>query len=115
MANGNYFLKKHQLLKLLCSILQFTLLYQVKDGSSNKSFGIEVARLAGFPSEVLEDAKTYLETAEMPLLRNSKVLDGDEVASFIANYVQTNDKKRKQEMRDEMKSKIAKLMEEESN
>lgn len=89
---------------------QFTLLYQVRDGSSNKSFGLEVARLAGFPQVVLDDAKTYLETAEMPLLRNSKGFGGEEVASFISTYSQTNDKKRKQELLVEMKAKMAKLI-----
>ena len=87
-----------------------TLLYQVRDGSSNKSFGLEVARLAGFPQVVLDDAKTYLETAEMPLLRNSKGFGGEEVASFISTYSQTNDKKRKQELLVEMKAKMAKLI-----
>jgi DNA mismatch repair ATPase MutS len=54
----------------LSSLLQ--LLYNVKPGSSNKSFGLEVARLAGFPAEVIGDAKRFLEQAEMPLLRGGR-------------------------------------------
>jgi DNA mismatch repair ATPase MutS len=50
----------------------FQLLYNVKPGSSNKSFGLEVARLAGFPAEVMDDAKLFLAQAEMPLLRGGK-------------------------------------------
>ena len=48
------------------------LLYNVRPGSSNKSFGLEVARLAGFPSEVMEDARLFLAQAEMPLLRSGR-------------------------------------------
>ena len=48
---------------------EFTLLYNVKTGSSNKSFGIEVAKLAGFPQEVVDNAQQYLLQAEMPKLR----------------------------------------------
>ena len=43
---------------------QFTLLYSVREGACQKSFGLAVAKLAGFPDEVLEDAKGYLELAE---------------------------------------------------
>ena len=48
---------------------EFTLLYNVKGGSSNKSFGIEVAKLAGFPAEVVDNAQRFLLQAEMPRLR----------------------------------------------
>ena len=44
-------------------------MYNVKTGSSNKSFGIEVAKLAGFPQEVVDNAQQYLLQAEMPKLR----------------------------------------------
>ena len=39
---------------------QFTLLYSIKPGVCKKSFGIEVAQLAGFPERVLARAKEYL-------------------------------------------------------
>lgn len=35
-------------------------LYQVEPGAANRSYGLEVAKLAGMPSEVLERAKDYL-------------------------------------------------------
>lgn len=66
--------------------------------------------MAGFPSEVLLDAKDFLEKAEMPILRNSKLLSADDVASFVSNYTQTSEKKRKQELVEEMKSKLFKAM-----
>ena len=53
----------------IASEKEFTLLYNVKPGSSNKSFGIEVAKLAGFPQEVVDNAQKFLMQAEMPKLR----------------------------------------------
>ena len=84
-------------------------MYQVREGSSNKSFGLEVARLAGFPQEVLNDAKSFLDqTEEVSSLRQG--LSSDEVAAFLSTYKQLGDnKKRKQEMIEELKSKLAKL------
>lgn len=82
----------------------------MRNGSSNKSFGLEVARLAGFPSDVIADAKSFLETAEMPILRNSKALESSEVASFVSAYKSCgNDKKRQLELLTEMKAKVQKL------
>lgn len=96
---------------------EFTLLYNVRPGSSNKSFGLEVARLAGFPKEVMDDAKQFLAQAEMPLLRGGKQgsnagLDSKEVKAFLVEWKnpQTNEK-RKCEMVEAMKTKVAKIEE----
>ena len=68
-----------------------------------------MARLAGFPQEVLNDAKSFLDqTEEVSSLRQN--LSSDEVAAFLSTYKQLGDnKKRKQEMIEELKSKLAKL------
>jgi DNA mismatch repair protein MutS len=36
-------------------------LHKIEDGVSDNSYGIEVARLAGFPSEIVDRAKDVLE------------------------------------------------------
>ena len=68
-----------------------------------------MARLAGFPQEVLNDAKSFLDqTEEVSSLRQN--LSSDEVAAFLSTYKQLGDnKKRKQEVIEELKSKLAKL------
>ena len=96
------------------ALLQFTLLYEVKEGSSNQSFGLEVARLAGFPLQVLDDAKCFLEKSEMPLLRqHSKSLSSADVTNFLATYAEaeaSGNKKRKKELVDDMKAKVFKIV-----
>ncbi len=53
---------------LFCDALadggQFTLLYSIKPGVCKKSFGVEVAKMAGFPEKVLERARSYLKASE---------------------------------------------------
>ncbi|AMT95951.1 MULTISPECIES: DNA mismatch repair protein MutS [Psychrobacter] len=39
---------------------QLLLLHQIKDGAASSSFGLHVAKMAGIPAQVLEDAKRYL-------------------------------------------------------
>ena len=39
---------------------QLLLLHQIKDGAASSSFGLHVAKMAGIPVQVLEDAKRYL-------------------------------------------------------
>nr|WP_227681008.1 DNA mismatch repair protein MutS [Psychrobacter alimentarius] len=39
---------------------QLLLLHQIKEGAANSSFGLHVAKMAGIPAQVLEDAKRYL-------------------------------------------------------
>ena len=92
---------------------EFTLLYKLKSGGSNKSFGIEVAKLAGFPSDVIADAKLFLNQAEMPLLRMSKEDDSNfsnEIDTFLKQWKdQSIDKKRKNELLADIRTKVARL------
>ena len=39
--------------------------YNIKPGAANKSYGIEVAKLAGVPTDVLNSAKQHLKTLEV--------------------------------------------------
>ncbi len=39
-------------------------LYQVEDGPTNRSYGLEVAQLAGLPTDILKIANTYLQKIE---------------------------------------------------
>ena len=39
---------------------QLLLLHQIKDGAASSSFGLHVAKMAGIPASVLNDAKRYL-------------------------------------------------------
>ncbi|GAF61044.1 DNA mismatch repair protein MutS [Psychrobacter sp. JCM 18903] len=39
---------------------QLLLLHQIKDGAASSSFGLHVAKMAGIPTQVLNDAKQYL-------------------------------------------------------
>ena len=39
---------------------QLLLLHQIKEGAASSSFGLHVAKMAGIPARVLEDAKRYL-------------------------------------------------------
>lgn len=70
-----------------------------------------MARLAGFPGEVLADAKDFLEKAEMPILRHSQAVSSDQVATFLSTYEKagkSGDRKRQRELIEEMKSKVFK-------
>jgi len=48
----------------LISDLKLTLLYQIQPGVCDKSFGIHVAKLANFPSDVIEEANARLKWLE---------------------------------------------------
>lgn len=41
---------------------QLLLLHQIKEGAASSSFGLHVAKMAGIPTQVLNDAKRYLDT-----------------------------------------------------
>ena len=94
---------------------EFTLLYKLKSGGTNKSFGIEVAKLAGFPDDVIADAKIFLNQAEMPLLRVSKESNtsfSNEIDLFLKQWKDDNvDRKRKQELLEEIRAKVNRITE----
>ena len=43
---------------------QLVFMHAVKEGPANRSFGLQVAALAGLPKRVIEDARGYLATLE---------------------------------------------------
>ncbi|MCI0748942.1 MAG: DNA mismatch repair protein MutS [Nevskiales bacterium] len=45
---------------------QLVLLHRVQPGPASRSFGLQVAALAGIPSSVIEQARNYLQTLEPP-------------------------------------------------
>ena len=56
---------------------------------------------------MLKDAQDFLDRAEMPILRNSKLLSSDDVSNFLTSYTNSDtDGKRKAELLGEMKSKL---------
>ena len=52
---------------------QLLLLHQIKDGAASSSFGLHVAKMAGIPTQVLNDAKRYL--IDNLKAENEKVID----------------------------------------
>lgn len=54
---------------------QLTLLFQVRPGPIDKSFGIQVAEIAQLPASVLADAKTYLQEIECEQRKADKLSD----------------------------------------
>ena len=50
-------------------------MYQVKDGPANKSYGIQVARLAGVPDAVLEVATAQLRVLERSVHETSAEME----------------------------------------
>ena len=57
---------------------QLLLLHQIKDGAASSSFGLHVAKMAGIPTQVLEDAKRYLVNhlnIDTITAENTKIID----------------------------------------
>jgi len=52
---------------MYCIIKSLLFRYSIQPGICTQSFGLEVARLAGFPEETLAAAKRYLEEYEREL------------------------------------------------
>ena len=66
---------------------QLLLLHQIKDGAASSSFGLHVAKMAGIPTQVLNDANRYL--IDNLKAENEKVIDDkNELTKSL------NDKKR---------------------
>ncbi|MGO2339343.1 MAG: DNA mismatch repair protein MutS [Psychrobacter sp.] len=57
---------------------QLLLLHQIRDGAASSSFGLHVAKMAGIPTQVLNDAKRYLVNnlqTERSNLKNASLID----------------------------------------
>lgn len=55
---------------------KLTMLYNVADGACDQSFGIHVAEFAGFPEEILQNARSRLAELEAGGMVGSQVRHG---------------------------------------
>ena len=68
---------------------QLLLLHQIKDGAASSSFGLHVAKMAGIPTKVLNDAKRYL--IDNLKHENAKTIDDkNELAKSLNDKQQQN-------------------------
>ena len=68
---------------------QLLLLHQIKDGEASSSFGLHVAKMAGIPTQVLNDAKRYL--IDNLKAENEKTIDDkNELAKSLNDKQQQN-------------------------
>jgi len=68
---------------------QLLLLHQIKDGAASSSFGLHVAKMAGIPTQVLNDAKRYL--IDNLKHENAKTIDDkNELAKSLNDKQQQN-------------------------
>ena len=68
---------------------QLLLLHQIKDGAASSSFGLHVAKMAGIPTQVLNDAKRYL--IDNLKAENEKIIDyKNELAKSLNDKQQQN-------------------------
>ena len=68
---------------------QLLLLHQIKDGAASSSFGLHVAKMAGIPTQVLNDAKRYL--IDNLKAENEKLIDDkNELAKSLNDKQQQN-------------------------
>ena len=54
---------------------QLVFLHSVKQGPANKSYGLQVAKLAGIPKHVITHAKLTLKELEQPNMLSSQIDD----------------------------------------
>lgn len=57
LADDNPLIVNRHVTALVDGDNEFTLLYQIRDGACDKSYGIHLARMIGFPDEVLNVSK----------------------------------------------------------
>lgn len=74
---------------------QLLLLHQIQDGAASSSFGLHVAKMAGIPTQVLNDAKRYL------------------VDNLSVDHLKTNDFKAGKENTNDDKNDLAKSVKDE--
>ncbi len=68
---------------------QLLLLHQIKEGAASSSFGLHVAKMAGIPTQVLNDAQRYL--IDNLKAENEKVIDDkNELAKSLNDKQQQN-------------------------
>ncbi|MDA5133813.1 DNA mismatch repair protein MutS [Psychrobacter sp. ANT_H3] len=68
---------------------QLLLLHQIKDGAASSSFGLHVAKMAGIPTQVLNDAKRYL-IDNLKAEKENNIDDKNELAKSLNDKQQQN-------------------------